>query len=138
MRRIVLAIAALLTPLAAQAADLRVEITGVQGDANTVRVVLYNSAETFRHEAQAVKVLDLPATPGTVVGSFDGIPAGRYAILAYHDENGNGKFDMMLGMFPAEGWGLSNDPTIIGPPSFDDSAFDVIEPGGGVSVALHY
>ena len=80
----------------------------------------------------------MPATPGEVRGVFHNMPAGRYAVLAYHDENGNGKLDMIMGMFPDEGWGLSNDPTVIGPPRFEASAFDVAEPETGVIVPLHY
>ena len=41
-------------------------------------------------------------------------------------------------MFPAEGWGLSNDPDVIGPPSFEDSAFDLGTDGATVTVPLHY
>lgn len=122
----------------AQAADLAVSITGVRDSTQSVRVALYADADTFRHEKDAVQVLTIPAQEGTVSGVFHDIPAGRYAVLAYHDENGNQKLDLFLGMIPTEGWGLSNDPTVVGPPRFDASAFDIAESGGAVSVQLHY
>jgi uncharacterized protein (DUF2141 family) len=133
--------AALLLTLAAsiaQAADLTVAITGVRNAKESVRIALYADSESFRHEQKALQVLSVPAAEGTVTGVFHDIPAGRYAILAYHDEDGNQKLNLFLGMFPAEGYGLSNDPTVIGPPRFEASAFDVAEPGTAVSVALHY
>ena len=56
------------------------------------------------------------------------LPPGRYAIMAYHDADLNGKFDLRFGMFPTEGYGLSNNPKVMGPPKFADSAFDVAGP----------
>ena len=135
------ALVGLLVALAAnggRAAELTVAVTGVRDDANTVRIALYADADSFRHEQSARQVLSLPAAPGTVSGVFHDLPAGRYAVLAYHDENGNQKLDMVLGMFPDEGWGLSNDPTVIGPPQFEDSAFELAEPATTITVPLHY
>jgi len=134
-------LAGLLCGLAAtgvQAADLTVTVSGVRDDKAAVRIVLYADADTFRHEQEARQVLSVPAAPGTVRGVFHDLPPGRYAVLAYHDENGNGKLDMIMGMFPDEGWGLSNDPTVIGPPRFEASAFEVAEAGTAITVPLHY
>ena len=119
------------------AADLSVSIAGVRDAAQSVRVALYADADTFRHEQKAVQVLTIPAQEGDVSGIFKNIPAGRYAVLAYHDENGNQKLDLFLGMIPTEGWGLSNDPTVIGPPSFEDSDFEVLG-DAELNVAVHY
>jgi uncharacterized protein (DUF2141 family) len=33
--------------------------------------------------------------------------------------------DRRFGMIPTEGYGLSNNPKVMGPPSFEDSAFDM-------------
>ena len=33
--------------------------------------------------------------------------------------------DRRFGMIPTEGYGLSNNPKVMGPPSFEDSAFEV-------------
>lgn len=125
---------------AASAAELTVTVSPVKATAapSFVRIALYNDAKSFRHEAQALQVLSVPATEGSVTGVFHDIAPGRYAVLAYHDENDNKKLDLLLGMFPSEGWGLSNDPSVLGPPSFDASAFDVAEPGGALNLSLHY
>ena len=136
-----LLLAALLLGLAAhatRAADLTVSVSGVRDDQEHIRIALYADSDSFRHEQSARQVLSLPAASGVVSGVFHDLPPGRYAVLAYHDENGNGKLDMIMGMFPDEGWGLSNDPTVIGPPRFEASAFDVAEPETGVIVPLHY
>lgn len=122
----------------AQAAELSVTVSGVRNDRADVRIALYADAETFRHEKDAKQVLSVAAHPGTVRATFHDIAPGRYAVIAYHDENGNQKLDMILGMFPDEGWGLSNDPSVLGPPPFADSAFDVGDDGAAVTVPLHY
>jgi uncharacterized protein (DUF2141 family) len=106
-----------------QAADLTVVVHGIAKEGGDIRVALYAKPETFRKEAQALAVRSQPAKLGDERFVFAGLPKGRYAVIAYHDENRNGKLDLILGMFPAEGWGLSNNPRVIGPPSFEDSAF---------------
>ncbi len=123
----------------AAAADLTVAVNGVKdGAPSSVRIALYADADSFRHEARAKQVLSLPAAAGTVTGVFHDLPPGRYAVLAYHDENDNQKLDLFLGMFPSEGWGLSNDPTVLGPPRFEASAFDVADPATSIAIVLHY
>lgn len=131
-------LAALMAASTAAAADLKVVVHGVRPGDGNVRVALYEKAEGFRHEQNARSVLSVPATSGDVSVTFPHLPAGRYAVIAYHDENGNKKLDLLMSMFPQEGWGLSNDPTVIGPPGFDASAFDLADKGANVDVKLHY
>lgn len=121
-------LAALLAwPGGATAAELQVVVRPVAHDKGAVKVVLYASPETFRKEDKALAVRSQPAMPGEMAFSFDGLAEGRYAVVAYHDENGNGQMDRFLGMIPTEGWGLSNNPEVSGPPQFDPSAFTVAE-----------
>ena len=69
---------------------------------------------------------------------FDGLPTGRYAVMAYHDENADQKLNLRFGMFPTEGYGLSNNPAIIGPPKFADSVFAIQScPGGITNFTVH-
>ncbi len=63
---------------------------------------------------------------GAITLTFTGVAPGRYAIALLHDENENGKADRALGMMPKEGFGFSRDaPVRMGPPRFDDAAFNV-------------
>ncbi len=139
-RRLLIPALALLpaAALPARAADLAVTITGVRSAEGAVRVDLYADPASFRHEDQAFKVLSIPARPGTVRVVFPGLAPGRYAVIAYHDENGNGRLDRFMGMIPEEGWGLSNDPEVLGPPAFAPSAFDLPTAGRDLSIPLHY
>jgi uncharacterized protein (DUF2141 family) len=72
--------------------------------------------------------------PITVV--FDALRPGTYAVGAYHDENGNGKFDTNFIGYPIEGYALSNGiRAIISRPRFTDASFMV--PEGDRQVRLH-
>lgn len=123
---------------AAAAADLRVQVLGVQHDRGEIRLLLFDREEGFRKEDKALRVLQLPARPGMSAAVVRDLPPGRYAVIAYHDENGDGRLNLRLGMFPKEGYGLSNDPKPLGPPKFADAAFDLPAAGLGVDVHLHY
>ncbi len=54
---------------------------------------------------------------------MDGIPPGRYAIQAYHDEDGNGRVRRGLFGIPAEVIGFSRHaPVRLGAHRFEDAA----------------
>jgi len=136
-----LAMLAALAALAAWpafAADLEVAVDAVRGGEGQVKMMLFEREEGFRKEDKARQVLALPAAIGTVSGVFRELPPGRYAVIAYHDENGDGKLNLRFGMFPKEGYGLSNNPKLSGPPKFKDAAFDVTEAGIRVGITLNY
>ncbi|WP_026687978.1 DUF2141 domain-containing protein [Azovibrio restrictus] len=121
-----------------QTGSLSVTLTQIRDARGQLRVGLYQDPKTFRKEAQAFAVQQVPATPGTVQVRFTNLPPGRYAIMAYHDENGDGELNRRLGMFPTEGYGLSNNPKVMGPPQFEDSAFQVPAAGQAVSIEIRY
>lgn len=55
------------------------------------------------------------------------LPPGRYALAAYHDENGNGKLDRAWNGMPEEAYGFSNGlrGSILGPPDLEDQLFSL-------------
>jgi uncharacterized protein (DUF2141 family) len=117
--------------------SLTVHLNGLKNAQGNVRVGLYSDPATFRKEAHALIVRQLPASPGTLDVEFVGLPPGRYAIMAYHDEDANGELNRRFGMFPTEGYGLSNNPKISGPPTFAQSAFEVAE-ATEISIDIRY
>lgn len=137
--RTLLILAALgLSALSAIAAELEVEVGGVRSADGQVKLMLFDRAEGFRKEDKSREVLALPAAVGTVSGVFRDLPPGRYAIVTYHDEDGDGKLNLRFGMFPREGYGLSNNPSVSGPPAFQDAAFDLPETGAKLAIQLAY
>lgn len=126
--RAALGLAAVFTASGLAFADgqpMTVRLNGVEHDGGTLRVALFSDPKTFRKADQAFAAQEVKASAGTVTVVFDEIPAGQYAVMAYHDENGNGQLDLRFGMIPIEGYGLSNNPKVMGPPAFKDSQFEV-------------
>jgi len=112
---------------AMQPARLTVVVDNVRSEAGVVHVAIWNQPDGFpRNDSKIVDTKIQPANGQSLV-VFENLPPGRYAIAAFHDENGNGKFDRDLVGLPAEGLGFSNGAWIklSGPPSFDEAAIDL-------------
>ena len=69
----------------------------------------------------------VPAAGGFVEVTFEDIPPGIYAVVGYHDVNGNNEFDSMLGV-PREPYALSGPAGEMLAPGFEDAAIE-IKPG---------
>jgi uncharacterized protein (DUF2141 family) len=82
-------------------------------------------------------VIKISPVVGNLSVIFSGLDAGTYAVLVYHDEDGNNQMNKRFGMIPTEGYGLSNNPKVIGPPAFKDSAF-VVDQDSEINVQLNY
>lgn len=78
------------------------------------------------------------AAARSIVLDFGQVPAGRYAISLFHDENGNGRLDKRL-MIPREGYGFSrNAPVMMGPPRFASAVFAVDATGHHETIRMRY
>lgn len=133
------ALLAMLASLAAAAeSSLEVVVAPVHSAQGGVRLSLYRDAATFRKETQALRVIELPAQQGEMHFRVEGLAPGRYAVMVYHDENANQKLDLRFGMFPTEGYGLSRNPKVMGPPKFEDSAFELGAEGGVQQIEMRY
>jgi len=122
----------------AWAGDLSVTLTGVSADPGTLHVALWNDPDAFRDDARAVGRMTASAAPGDVTVVFPDVTPGTYALMAYHDADGDGQMDRFLGMIPTEGYALSNDPEGSGPPAFEACAFTVGAEDTEVTARLRY
>ncbi|MFA5632501.1 MAG: DUF2141 domain-containing protein [Porticoccaceae bacterium] len=126
-------------PAFAASGDLHVTVAGVRDNEGAVRLALYRNGKTFGRENRALTIREAMVREGEANIVIRSLPAGRYAILAYHDRNGNRKFDRRLGLIDAEGHGLSNNPASDAGRSFDTAAFDFAgAPGAAVRIDLNY
>ena len=120
------------------AADLAIRVTGIEHGHGAVRAVLYDDPVRFPEEAAARRVLERPAASGTVSFRLTDLEPGAYAVIAYHDENGDGRLNRFFGMMPTEGFGLSTNPDVMGPPEFTDAAFELPPQGGAIAIRIGY
>ncbi|MGH6946242.1 MAG: DUF2141 domain-containing protein [Kiloniellales bacterium] len=125
--------------LATETIELTVVIAAVRSDQGQVRVALWDRAEGFTDDDLSIGGEDVAAAEGEVAIRFAGLPPGRYALAAYHDENANGEFDLTWIGLPGEGLGFSNDARIFfGPPSFEAAAVELAGSQQTVRIALRY
>jgi uncharacterized protein (DUF2141 family) len=106
--------------LPAEAATLTVNLNNIKPGGGPLTVLLFDRAEGFPKEDRAIQRHVLPAGKQTL--ALNGLQPGQYAVMAYHDEDGNGELNRLFGMIPQEGWGLSNNPKVSGKPKFKDAA----------------
>lgn len=110
----------------AAAADLTVEVKGLRNAGGQVLIALHQSAAGFPSRwNRALAVKRLPASQSGVAARFEGVMPGRYAVIAVHDEDGDGLMTKTFIGLPVEGFGTSNNPDFFGPPRFSPAAFDV-------------
>jgi len=113
------------TSVLAHAADLTITVKGVRSADGAVFLAVYDSDKSFMKAPQAKTTRRLNASKGDLEIVIHDLPAGKYAIASYHDENGNGKLDTNALGIPEEGYGFSNDARgTSGPPQFSEAAFD--------------
>ena len=117
--------AALLSPLAALAADLSLNVADGPAAEATLYVALYSDAAGYA-DGKAVASQTAPMQGGKARLVFAGLAPGRYALRAFADENGNGKLDTNLVGMPIERYGFSNDAKgKLGAPDFEAAAIGV-------------
>ena len=135
---IALAMAALVAGVDSQQASLTIQVANVRSPRGVVHACLTRDSRHFpdcRADPLAVRST-VPAT--SEVLRFPALPAGRYAVTLFHDENRNQRLDMLMGM-PREGFGFSGNPRIrFGAPKFKDVTI-AVPPGQTVqTIRMQY
>jgi uncharacterized protein (DUF2141 family) len=122
-------------PLHAHAADLTLSIEPVGEATGTIQIALYDSEANFRK--QSVRALKLPAIAGTMTVRIADLPPGEYAVMIFHDRNGNDKLDANAMGIPKEPWGGSlGDKSVFGAPGWADVRFALKDEGAAQRIKL--
>jgi uncharacterized protein (DUF2141 family) len=134
--------AALLSPEVVQASflsNLTVQIDGLKNPSGQVCLSVFGSSQGFPDrsdravKSRCVKITDIPLTV-----TFEDLPAGSYAIAAFHDSTSSGQLRRGALGIPVEEFGFSGNPAILtGPPSFQDAAVLVVGRTTKVQIQLH-
>ena len=120
---------------------IHVKILDIRNSTGAVACALFESPAgfpaEFLHSATNIMVIRVRDTQARC--DFEDIPPGTYALAVIHDENMNGKLDVIWLGVPTEGYGFSNDvKALLGAPSFSAASF----PYGGdnldLTISLHY
>ena len=102
-----------------------------------IDVKIYDSKESFLDESLAIESVRKRVKKGEVVVPLSKIHEGKIAIVAYHDEDSDGKLKTGLFWRPKEGFAFSNNYQPKGPPSFEKAAIVLVH-GEPVVIELNY
>jgi uncharacterized protein (DUF2141 family) len=130
-------LASALSPVGA--ADLTVTVSGIRNASGSVSTGIFNSESSFAKPSEALASFRIKTGQGSVGFTAHDLPPGRYAVAAYHDENGNGRLDFDPTGVPTEGYGVSNDArNPSAPPEFAKAAFELRDQNKSVTVNIGY
>ena len=103
--------------------SILIHVEGVKNDKGSVTIALYDDdPKRFLKKGAKLGHLRVPATKGTTSACIAAPHAGDYAIVVYHDEDGNGKVTRSWIGLPTEGFGFSNNPKVfLVPPSHSEA-----------------
>ena len=127
MRKIILLFIVLLSIVSAMAqTTIKVKVAGIEKIKGTMYIALCANDSQFLEMDKPIIGQIIPINNQVVDAEFN-VPAGTYAIIAFQDENNNGKLDKNLFGIPKERYGFSNNE--FGPhgskPEFKIAAFDI-------------
>jgi uncharacterized protein (DUF2141 family) len=120
-------------------ADMQVQLSGLRSSKGMVHLCLTASPARFlecKNDPAAV----LRSVPAATAARLDlgAVRSGTYALLVVHDENRNGRLDMMLGI-PREGFGFSNNPAMKPrAPKWEEIRFNVPATASVQQVRIRY
>jgi uncharacterized protein (DUF2141 family) len=119
---------------------LRVEIARFRSDRGSARVAIGSSDDRFPADAgKAARRFRVPIVDGQARLTISELPAGEWAIAAFHDENDDGRIDLNLFGIPKEGRGVSRDAKgRLGPPSFEAASLSVAPGASRTTLRIFY
>lgn len=135
IRIIGISFASLALSAATTAAELSITLTDVTSDAGDMRIALYDSKEAFNRIP--IRAITIPAQKGEMSIDLSDLPVGNYAVMLYHDIDGNAELDKNLLGMPIEPWGASlGGRPIFGAPDWMSSHFTLPEAGTSISIKM--
>lgn len=121
--------------------DLVVEVNGLNNSRGAVRAGLFESSGKFPLGVDDVssRMVEADIDEGGATLTFEELPHGTYAVVAYHDANDNGELDKNWVGMPNEGAGVYRPvDSRFPPPTFEDCKFRFDAAEATVDLELRY
>lgn len=118
---------AILSPCASSAADLTVTVDNLRNNDGQVIACIFTAENSDKTgfpdciKGHPLRTAKAAIVNGKAVVTYTGLKDGVYAVAIIHDENSNSAIDTNLLGIPAEGVGVSTNPTLFGKPHFDQA-----------------
>lgn len=104
--------------------NVTVTVPNVISDQGKVYFALYDSEEHFnQRKAVASAMSEIRSGKAEVV--FKDLEPNIYAVVCFHDANDNQRMDFEESGMPLEDYGTTNNVRTFGPPSYQDSKFEL-------------
>ena len=139
MRMITTLLAAsfLALPAAAQAGDVRIDLSGVR--AGGTLYVQLQTREQFMTDARSYGEIVRAPAAGPLSLTLKNVAPGDYALTIWHDDNGNSRFDVdPASGRPADGYAAPNAEALRAAPQFDQVKMAVAADPVKVALPLYY
>jgi uncharacterized protein (DUF2141 family) len=104
---------------------LTVNVSGLKPLKGDLYISLHNRPESFQVSDSAYMKRKLLVDEETETVVFKNIPAGKYAVSVFHDENLSGALELNEKGIPVEGYGFSTKTRSLARPKFEQAAFDL-------------
>lgn len=119
-------------------AGLLVSIEGFKSDRGELAIALFDNAADFENHTNAMRKAYLSVEDLAAQWTVDALPPGEYAVIAYHDENGNRAIDFRALGMPKEPVAVSNGARrLLGPPRFEEAKFELAPGTVHLTLELH-
>ena len=120
--------------------EIRITVEGLRSQKGKLMVAMFHTEENFNKNtnpaAAVMKMIFSNSEEAVFIGAFT---PGEFAVVVFHDEDGNGQLKMNPAGIPLEGFGFSNNPTLErGKPGWKATKFNVTESMHKESIKLLY
>ena len=129
-KSLLLAILFIATPFISQAQSetkgntVTVKVNNIKTTNGKILTSLHD-VNTFMSGKDGIQNGETKITGDSITITYKNVIAGEYAVMGVHDENDNKQMDFELNGMPKESYGMSNNPILYGPPTFDAAKFTV-------------
>lgn len=115
--------------------QIRVTVNNVTEE-GLVKLELFGE-KNFMRSSGKLRRIRVPAENGSVKVCINVAEPGEYAVVGYHDKDGDRKLDKKWNFKPKEPYGLSNNPEIksLRLPKWEETRFTV--PSDGVDIVIN-
>ena len=142
-KTLAIAIVAGVMTSAAQAADLTINVSDIEGNVGPIEVQLFVGKDGWLKgdypANQKLRKDSAQAVDGQLSLTFTDLAPGDYGFAVYHDENMSGELERGFMWRPKEGWAFSNNiKPRFGPPKFKKGKVEVPDDGTETDVSLNY
>jgi uncharacterized protein (DUF2141 family) len=115
--------------------QIRVTVNNVTRE-GILKLELFGEKDFMRSSGK-LRRIRVPAEEGSMRVCIHVAEPGEYAVVGYHDKDGDRKLDKKWNFKPKEPYGLSNNPEIksLRLPKWEETKFDV--PSDGVDIVIN-